>query len=309
LKVLLTCPPMLGMVDAFRPQFEAAGIELTCPAVTQTLTVPQLLELVPGHDGWIIGDDPATRQVFEAGAAGRLRAAVKWGVGVDNVDFQACRDLGIQVTNTPGMFGSEVADLALGYVIALARQTFYVDRGVRAGAWPKPAGISLAGKRAAVIGYGDIGRHLVPRLRACGMETTIYDPFAPADTDCAIAAWPEDLEHCHFIVVACALTASSRHLLDAQAIARAMPSVRIVNVSRGPIIDEAALVQALASGHVHSAALDVFEVEPLPMQSPLRGFERCILGTHNASNTVDAVVRTSTIALQRMVEFLGKDPA
>jgi len=121
MKVLVTCPPMLGMIDAFQSIFDSHGIELTAPQVVQTLSVSQLKELVPQHDGWIIGDDPATREVFTAGKAGRLKAAVKWGIGVDNVDFSACRDLGIPITNTPNMFGGEVADVAVGYVWALAK--------------------------------------------------------------------------------------------------------------------------------------------------------------------------------------------
>lgn len=298
---------MLRMIDAFRDLFAMRGIGLTCPEVTQTLSVEQLLQLVPEHDGWIIGDDPANRQVLAAGAAGRLRAAVKWGVGVDNVDFAACRDLGIPVTNTPGMFGAEVADVALGYVIALARETFAVDREVRAGAWPKPRGISLAGRCAALIGHGDIGRHVLSRLLACGMRVIVYDPVnaAPAADRVASAAWPERCDEADFLVVTCALTESSRHMVNTRSIAALRRGVRVVNVSRGPVIDEAALVAALRSGHVHSAALDVFEVEPLPADSPLRGFPQCVFGSHNGSNTEDAVIRASRQAVERMFEFLG----
>jgi D-3-phosphoglycerate dehydrogenase len=105
----------------------------------QTLSVEELKELVPQHDGWIIGDDPATREVFMAGKAGKLKAAVKWGIGVDNVDFDACKDLGIPIVNTPNMFGGEVADIAVGYVIALARETFQIDDGIRQGSGPSRA--------------------------------------------------------------------------------------------------------------------------------------------------------------------------
>lgn len=307
MKVLVTCPPMLRMIDAFRGSFEVHGIELTCPEVTQTLSIDALLALVPGHDGWIIGDDPANRQVLEAGAAGRLKAAVKWGVGVDNVDFAACRDLGIRVTNTPGIFGAEVADVALGYVIALARETFLIDRGVRDGAWPKPRGISLAGRCAALIGHGDIGRHVLSRLRACDLRVIVYDPTnaAPESDGVSNSVWPERCAEADFMVVTCALTPSSRHMVDARTLAAMRPGVRIVNVSRGPVIDEAALVDALRSGHVHSAALDVFELEPLPVDSPLRGFPRCVFGSHNGSNTEEAVIRASEQAMRHMFEFLG----
>lgn len=125
MKVLVTCPPMLRLIDEFKPIFNAKGIEIFCPDVVQTLSVEELKSLVPQYDGWIIGDDPANKEVFAAGKAGKLKAAVKWGVGVDNVDFVAAKELDIPVTNTPRMFGGEVADIAMGYVIALARQTFF----------------------------------------------------------------------------------------------------------------------------------------------------------------------------------------
>lgn len=307
MKVLVTCPPMLGMIDSFRSIFEQHGVEVTAPKVVQTLSVEELKVLVPQHDGWIIGDDPATREVFTAGKAGRLKAAVKWGIGVDNVDFAACKDLGILIINTPNMFGGEVADIAVGYVIALARETFEIDRVVRQGHWPKPRGISLSGKNVALIGFGDIGKSAAKRLMAAGMKVIAYDPFAtPADNqpDIDFATWPARIEEADFIVVTCALTPSSRHMLNSEVLAKVKPGVRIVNVGRGPVIDEPALEAALKSGKVYSAALDVFEVEPLPMDSYLRTHPRCIFGSHNASNTADAVTRTSEIAIGKLMDFL-----
>lgn len=308
MKILVTCPPMLRMIDSFRSTFEQYGVkEITTPNVVQTLSVEELLEIVPKHDGWIIGDDPATREVFESGKSGKLRAAVKWGIGVDNVDFKACQELGIPIVNTPNMFGGEVADIAVGYVIGLARQTFEIDRGVRAGGWPKPSGISLAGKRVALVGYGDIGKNIAKRLLAADMNVMAYDPFAADDHSIAVErkVWPEGIEDADFIVVSCALTPSSFHLINDAVLEKAKSGVRVVNVGRGPVVDEGALIKGLASGKVFSAALDVFEVEPLPMESPLRSHARCIFGSHNASNTADAVVRTSELAIDRLMSFLG----
>lgn len=308
MKILVTCPPMLRMIDSFRSTFEQYGVkEITTPNVVQTLSVEELLEIVPKHDGWIIGDDPARREVFESGKSGKLRAAVKWGIGVDNVDFKACQELGIPIVNTPNMFGGEVADIAVGYVIGLARQTFEIDRGVRAGGWPKPSGISLAGKRVALVGYGDIGKNIAKRLLAADMNVMAYDPFAADDHSIAVErkVWPEGIEDADFIVVSCALTPSSFHLINDAVLEKAKSGVRVVNVGRGPVVDEGALIKGLASGKVFSAALDVFEVEPLPMESPLRSHARCIFGSHNASNTADAVVRTSELAIDRLMSFLG----
>ena len=120
-----------------------------------------------------------------------------------------------------------------------------------------------------------------------------------------MAIWPQRIEEADFIVINCALTASSRHLLDAQTLAHTKVGVRVINVGRGPVIDESALEAALHSGQVHSAALDVFEVEPLPAASALRQHPRCIFGSHNASNTADAVTRTSEIAIGKLMGFLG----
>jgi D-3-phosphoglycerate dehydrogenase len=244
MKVLVTCPPMLGMIDHFRPIFEKHGIEVTAPTVVQTLSIEELKAIVPQHDGWIIGDDPATREVFAAGKAGRLKAAVKWGIGVDNVDFAACADLGIPIINTPNMFGGEVADIAVGYVIALARETFAIDRGVRQGQWPKPRGISLSGKTVALVGFGDIGKSAARRLLAADMRVIAYDPVAANTRELAVverADWPLRLEEADFIVITCALTPSSRHMVNAETLSSAKDGVRIVNVGRGPVIDEAAL--------------------------------------------------------------------
>ena len=305
---MVTCPPMLGQIDRFRSIFEKAGLQLYTPNVVQTLSVEELKALLPDMDGWIIGDDPANRAVFEAGKKGKLKAAVKWGVGVDNVDFEACKDLGIPVSNTPNMFGAEVANIALQYVIALARQTYLIDRGVRAGQWPKPAGISIAGRFAGVVGFGDIGRAVAYRLKAIGLKVQVYDPFAQrSEEDLAnfeFLDFPEKIEQADFWVLTAALNPQTAHILNADTIARMKDEVRIVNVSRGGLIDEKALIEALQSGKVHSAALDVFEVEPLPMDSPLRQMERCIFGTHNGSNTVDAVIRASLEAIKILFGFL-----
>jgi D-3-phosphoglycerate dehydrogenase len=299
---------MLGMIDSFKPLFVAKGVELTAPKVVQTLSVDELIALVPLHDGWIIGDDPATREVFSAGKAGKLKAAVKWGIGVDNVDFSACKDFGIPIINTPNMFGAEVSDIAMGYVIALARETFEIDRAVRTGGWPKPRGFSLAGKTVALIGFGDIGKNTAKRLLAADMKVIAYDPAQMQPSGAPkleFAQWPQRLSEADYIVTTCALTPSSHHMINAETLAMAKPGVRVVNVGRGPVIDEQALIAALQSGHIYSAALDVFEVEPLPADSPLRQHPRCVFGSHNASNTSDAVQRTSEIAIGKLFGYLG----
>lgn len=307
--VLVTCPPMLGLIGEFTNYAAERGINLVPAKVTQVLSVEELVEKVPQYDGWIIGDDPATEAVFKAGKEGQLKAAVKWGIGVDNVDFAACKALDLPIINTPMMFGKEVSDIAVAYVIGLARHLFEINQSVRQDkAWPKPAGISLAGKKVGVVGLGDIGYNVCKRLQACDMDVIAYDPGIEGDaglTGLRRASWPEQTETLDFLVFTCALNQHNFHMLNADVLNRAKDGIRIVNVARGPLIDEPALISALQSGKVFSAALDVFEIEPLPDNSPLRDMPRCVFGTHNGSNTKDAVIRASHEAIDKIAGFLA----
>ncbi|MBM4166289.1 MAG: phosphoglycerate dehydrogenase [Ignavibacteria bacterium] len=298
---------MIQQIDLFQDAFEKFNADYFCPLVKQMLSEEELINVVPDYDGWIIGDDAATKNVFAAGKKGALKAAVKWGIGVDNVDFDAARELGIPVTNTPNMFGKEVADIAMSYVTALARNTFFIDRQIRAGHWVKPAGVSLAGKNAALVGFGDIGKNIARRLIASEMEVYVYDPFYVEDSDIGelpVCIWPQQLELMDFIIFACSLTRQNKYMLDEDSIKKIKHGVRIINVARGQLIKETVLVEALESELVHSAALDVYENEPLLLDSQLRKFERCILGSHNSSNTIEAVQRTSERAIDILFQFL-----
>jgi D-3-phosphoglycerate dehydrogenase / 2-oxoglutarate reductase len=307
-RILVTCPPMLGLFDEFAPTFTHYALNGHPANVAQVMTEDELIAILPEYDGWIIGDDPASRRVFEAARAGKLRAAVKWGVGVDNVDFEACRDLGIPVSNTPGVFGREVADIAMCYVLGLARKTFEIDRAIRQNhSWPKPAGSSTWGKTVALVGFGDIGRMTARRLEACDMKVIAYDPhFTPAESmEVESATWPDRIDEADFIVFTCPMTSETKHMFNEALLSKIKPGVHVINVSRGPVIKQSALVQGLENGIVGSAALDVFEVEPLEPDNPLRRFDNTIFGSHNGSNTVDAVRNVSRLAIQRMAEFLS----
>ncbi|WP_287498314.1 phosphoglycerate dehydrogenase [Alteromonas sp. AO-Serp] len=310
-KVLVTCPPMLGLFEQFKEPAAAKGIELVAAKTTQVLSETKLKELLKGFDGWIIGDDPATREVFTAAKQGGLTAAVKWGIGVDNVDFEACKELDIPITNTPNMFGSEVADVAMSLMLGLARQTFYIDREIRTtNGWPKPAGMSITGKTIGVVGFGDIGFNTAKRLSGFDVEVIAYDPGVDGNKELNFvkrAAWPECLEKLDFLIFTCALNKHNFHMLNAETLSKMKKGSKVVNVARGPLIDEQALIASLQRGHTASAALDVFEVEPLPVESPLRNMPQCIFGSHNGSNTIEGVHRASEAAIDKIAEFLYAD--
>lgn len=307
-KVLISCPPMIKQKESFKDAFSKLWIEPTWANVVQQYTEAELIKILPGFDGWIIGDDPCTRDVLLAGKKGKLRALVKWGIGVDNVDFATCSELGIPVENTPNMFGDEVADLAMAYITNLSRFVIDVHVGVKKRDWLKPVGSSLKGKNIGIIGLGDIGMNIVERVAAAKMNIFAYDPFYKSSKNVnnfELLIWPRKSEELDYLVIACSLTKENKHMINQEIISKLKKGVKIVNVSRGPLIDERALSEGLESGIISGAALDVYENEPLNDNSPLRGFDQIIFGTHNGSNTFEAVQRTSHLAISKISSFLA----
>ncbi|GAL22069.1 D-3-phosphoglycerate dehydrogenase [Vibrio maritimus] len=251
-KVLVTCPPMLGLFDEFVEPARKLGLELVAAKTTQVMTEQELIELLPHYDGWVIGDDPATKQVFKAASQGKLTAAVKWGIGVDNVDFDACRELDIPITNTPNMFGGEVADVAMSLLLGLTRQTHFIDREIRNNfAWPKPAGMSIEGRTIGVVGFGDIGSSLVKRLSGFDVKVIAYDPGVEGSKGYSFverALFPDRLDEVDALILTCALNKHNFRMLNAETLSLLKPGALVVNVARGPLIDESALVTSLQSG-------------------------------------------------------------
>ena len=308
-QVLITCPNLINTIEHFRATFAEHNIEITIPHFEQQLSEEELIRTIGQFDGVIAGDDPFTVRVLEQGK--RLKVLAKWGIGVDSIDLKAAERLGIPVFNTPGVFSDEVADIAVGYIILLARQLHQIDRAVHNGQWLKPLGTSLRGKTLGIVGVGNIGKALGRRGDAMGMRLLGYDLY-PISSEYLDEVGMGQVElkqlqmNADFIVLCCNLTRENYHLLDEQAFALMKPGVRIVNVARGPLIDEIALIKALESKKVAGAAMDVFEKEPLPWDSALRNFDNCIFGAHNSSNTFEAVMRVNEMAIQNLVKGLER---
>ena len=307
-RVLITCPNLINTIDHYRDFFASHDIDIMIPDFVQQLSEAQLLNLIGEFDGVIAGDDPFTERVFEK--ATRLKVMAKWGVGVDSIDLEAAKRLKIPVFNTPGAFSDEVADVAMGYVILLARQLHRIDRTVRQGKWEKPLGTSLRGKRLGIIGVGGIGQAITQRCVAAGMVPLGYDVRDIPDgfrqqTGMQQLALNDLFSQADFIVLSCNLTSENYHLLDDSAFEKMHDGVYIVNVSRGPLIDEVSLLKYLGTKKVAGAAMDVFEHEPLSPQSDLHLFENCIFGSHNSSNTREAVMRVNDWTIQNLLRGLN----
>ena len=313
-KALITCMHLQRHFEKFRPEFEALGVEAILPPIPgQQFGAEEMERLLPGMDGVIAGDDTINRTALTEARKNGLKAVIKWGIGTDGIDKAAARDLALPVYNTPSVFGAEVGDLAMSYLLLLARGLHRMDASVRAGGWLKVEGRSLVGKVAGVVGLGSIGRAIAERCAAFGLEVIGSDelPIEQAALHSARVAqvsFEEVLERSDFIIVACNLTPDNHHLFDAKAFDRMKKGAIFINVARGPLVKETDLIDSLRSGHLAGAGLDVFEIEPLPDGSPLKMMENCVLGTHNGSNTVDAVERVNRMTVDILFDTLGVRP-
>ncbi len=305
--ILVTCRQMQVELPRHRERIEKLGYEVVAPELVgqQLFTAAELLEYSERLVGIIAGDDELDRNFFDG--ATKLKTVIRWGIGMDSVDHEAARDHGVTVRNTPGVFRDEVADSAFGYILNLTRGYIAVDAGVRRGEWPKVEGITLAGAQLGIVGLGAIGREIAKRGKGFRMNVVASDPFVDAaQTGVSIVDLDKLLATSRFIVLACPLTPQTIHLINAERLALVRPDAYLVNVARGPIVRENDLIDALKGGRLAGAALDVFEVEPLPLDSELRTLPNVVLGAHNASNTREGVVRASNAAVDFLIEELAR---
>ena len=246
----------------------------------------------------------------------RVKIFARNGVGFDTVDVEACRARGITVTNTPFAIRRPVAVAALTLIFALAGRMTIKDRLVRQGRWMERVehmGTGLSGRTLGLIGAGGIGQELIPLARPFFHQILVADPYVQPDhvTNLGAQVQPflDVLGASDFVVVACPLNQETHHLMNVDAFAAMKPGAVFVNVARGPIHDEAALIEALRSGHLGGAGLDVTEVEPLPADSPLVGMENTILTPHALCWTDECFEAIARSALKAIVDVsLGKVP-
>ena len=290
-RVLLSAPYAISAINGYRAKLEGAGCEVVVCPVRERLNEEELLPLVQNIDGIICGDDHITRRVINA--APRLKVISKWGTGIDSIDLEAAACRGIAVRNTPNAFSEPVADTVMGYILLFSRQLDGMNRDIRNGIWTKPELFSLGETTLGVIGVGNCGKAVVRRAVAFGMRILGNDLVRMpkeflVSTDIQMVSRESLLQQADFISMNTTLNPTSFHLIDVGALALMKPTAYLVNTSRGSVIDEAALAQALQDKKIAGAALDVFEVEPLPENSPLRNLDNCWLAPHNANSSPDA---------------------
>ena len=271
----------------------------------------QLIKIIPGFDGYIAGLDAITRDAIFV--ADRLKVIARYGVGIDKVDLDGAREKGIIVTNTPNANASSVAELTVGLIIALIRQIHVANAATRAGKWPRLHGTSLEGKTVGIFGFGAIGQRVARRLQNFGCKLIAYDPYLDlevADELKVEVVTKEDIiQTSDILSLHCPAVDETRGMVNSDFLARMKPGSYFINTSRGEILNEVALYEAIQKGHLTGAALDVFSQQPPDPKNPLLNLPQVILTPHMGAHTDSATYQMGWGALQNCLAVLrGEEP-
>ncbi len=311
LTVLLTAPYMIPLLDRFKLVFEKYHLDLIVPEVRERMEEADLLKYAGQFDGAICGDDRYTSRVLDA-CAPRLKVISKWGTGIDSIDAEACSRLNIKLCRTMNAFTTPVADTVLGYMLAFVRRQPWMDREMKSGKWEKIPGRALSECTLGVIGIGNIGKAVTRRARSFGMKvygTDIIeiDHVFIAESGIEMTTLDSLFSSSDFVSINCDLNSTSFHLINAKTLAKMKPEAILINTARGPIVEEKALIEALQTKRLAGAALDVFEVEPLPLDSPLLKMDNVMLAPHNSNSSPAAWERVHWNTIKNLLDGLGID--
>jgi D-3-phosphoglycerate dehydrogenase / 2-oxoglutarate reductase len=245
----------------------------------------------------------------------RCKVIGRFGLGVDNIDLPAAREMGIIVTYVPDYCIEEVSDHAMALLLSLARKIPFSNKLVQSGRWEMPAVVPirrLAGQTLGLVGFGNIPRKLAPKAKAFGLRVVAYDPYAPADVLKAAGVegvgFDQLLATADFVSIHAPLTPETRGLFNAATFAKMKRGALLINTARGPLVDEAALAAALDAGQVGAAALDVLAAEPPPKDHPLFGRDNVILCPHTAFYSIEALEELQTKCASDVARVLLGEP-
>lgn len=309
--ILFTAPYMIPFLDRFRPVFERYNLELIVPDVRERMEEADLLKYAGQFDGTVCGDDRYTPRVIEV-CAPRLKVISKWGTGIDSIDAEACSRYGVKIGRTLNAFTTPVADTVLGYLLAFSRHQPWMDKAMKSGEWDKIPGKTLSESTLGVIGVGNIGKAVTRRARAFGMQVlgndiVDIDHVFISESGIEMTSLEDLLARADFVSLNCDLNPTSRHLMNVDTFALMKSSAVLINTARGPIVHEGALIEALQSGRLAGAALDVFEMEPLPPDSPLMKMDNVLLAPHNANSSPAAWERVHWNTIKNLLDGLEID--
>ena len=299
-----------GVREEIARTLESRGCRLAEREIVYPVTEDHLCELIRDVDGLVTGLEPVTKKVLEH--ANRLKVISTSGVGYDHIDVDEASRRGIAVCICAGCNNHSVAELAVGMMIALSRRILEADRAMRRGEWRSFFGQELWGKTLGVVGLGRAGKSVALLGRAFGMRLLAYDirwdiAFA---NEYGISYVPLErlLRESDYVSLHVPLTPQTRSLIDEDAISLMKPTAYLINLARGPVVKQSALVDALRAGRIAGAGLDVFEVEPVT-DNPFIEFDNVIMTPHLGGSTQEALERTLFLALTNVTNVLNGLPA
>jgi phosphoglycerate dehydrogenase-like enzyme len=288
------------VLDDFTDFFSKNDIEAIAADVDERMEEEDLLPLVGDIDGVICGDDRFTDKVMDA--APKLKVLAKWGTGIDSLNQKGADKRGITICRTLDAFSEPVADSTLGYILSFARCLPWMDSQMKQGVWDKIPGRALNETTIGVVGVGNCGSAVLRRATPFGAEllgTDIRNIGAEKIKSLGVdmVSLDELLDRSDFVTLHCDLNSTSDHLISTDALKKMNPTAVLLNLARGPVIDEKALVEGLLAGEIAGAALDVFEHEPLAADNPLKNMDNVMLAPHNCNSSPRAweTVHWSTV--------------
>ena len=305
---ILTTPRSYGknMPELFE-QLEAAGYEVVKNPTGGILEKETMKQLIAGCDGIIVGVDPLDAEVLAC--APKLRAIAKYGVGVDNIDLDYCKEHNIKVSRTVGANSEAVADYAMTLIMAVARKAVMIDRKCRKLDWSKISTRDVSNATLGLFGLGAIGKHVAKRAQGFGMKVLAYDPFWPEEyakaNDITRADAETIFKNADFISLHLPLMESTKNFVGEKEIAMMKPDAVIINTARGGLIDEAALLSALKEGRIYGAGIDAFAHEP-PEDPAWFELDNVVIGSHCAASTVGATRNMGRMATENVLKDLAE---
>lgn len=309
-KILITPKSFKKFKEKAYPLLEAKGYEIIENNLGRTMTENEIIEFAgKGVVGIIIGIDPLPAPVLEK--LKDLKAISKYGVGMDNIALDKASELGIKVKNALGTNNVSVAELAIALMFTMARGIPTNSAGVKSGGWDRSMGFELTGKKLGLVGGGQIGREVAKRARGLAMEVAICDPYFTDDGFLKQYGINKQdslemlLAESDIISLHLPATAETRDLINKNTLGLMKPNAILINTSRGELVDESALYDALSTGKIAAAAQDVFSSEPPSGEERLLKLDNFILTPHIGAYTGEAIEKMALVSTNNLLEMLG----
>ena len=306
-RVLLTGNHFRRTDPAHEKRLVDAGCEIVMSPYGRSATESELIPLLEGVDAVLASTDHFTKAVFAASP--RLKIVARWGVGYDAIDVDGATEHGVWITTTPGTNEHSVADATMTMILAIARDVVEHVETTRAGKWDRLVGVELLDQTIGVIGFGRIGRQVAIRATAFGMRVLAYDPVlsdqAIRDGGAEPATLEEVLRQADWVTLHAPSMPETHDLIDARTLAMCKKSAYIINTARGDLVNEDDLAEALRSGTVAGAALDVFKTEPIKSDNPLRSLPNVLPFPHIAGITKQSSERMSAMCVDNILAVLA----